>query len=142
MTTTTTTEAEHAVRELLDEHAAAMRAKDADRVAACYRPGAIVYDLAPPLAKTFDREVQRAWFAEKHGALAYQLPEVTITVSGDVAVAYGLASMGDAAGTFTLWFRSTVVLREVGGRWLIEHAHESTPFYMDGSMRAAVDLAP
>ena len=63
----TVTTAEAAVRELLEEHAAAMREKDADRVAACHRPGAVVYDLAPPLAATFDRERTRAWFAEKGG---------------------------------------------------------------------------
>jgi ketosteroid isomerase-like protein len=49
--------------------------------------------------------------------------------------------MGDGA-TFELWFRSTLVLREVDGRWQIVHSHESTPFHMDGSLRAAVDLTP
>jgi ketosteroid isomerase-like protein len=137
-----TTTAEDAVRELLDQRTAAMLAKDADRLADCYRPGAVVYDLAPPLGKVFDREANRAWFAEKDGPMGYELRDVTVTVGGDVAVAYGLARMGDAAGTFVLWFRTTLVLREVGGRWLIEHLHESVPFHMDGSVRAAVDLAP
>ena len=63
----TVTTAETAVRDLLEEHAAAMREKDADRLAACHRPGAVVYDLAPPLAGTFDRERTRAWFAGKAG---------------------------------------------------------------------------
>jgi PhnB protein len=41
-----------------------------------------------------------------------------------------------------LWFRATVGLRKIGGRWRITHEHESVPFYMDGSYRAAVDLKP
>jgi ketosteroid isomerase-like protein len=41
-----------------------------------------------------------------------------------------------------LWFRSTLGLRKIGGRWQITHEHNSTPFYMDGSDRAALDLQP
>ena len=41
-----------------------------------------------------------------------------------------------------LWFRSTVGLRRTGGEWQITHEHDSTPFYMDGSDRAATDLKP
>ena len=138
----TVTTAEAAVRDLLEEHAAAMREKDTDRLAACHRPGAVVYDLAPPLAGTFDRERTRAWFAGKAGgSMDYEIRDVEIELAGDLAVAYGLTRMGDGA-TFELWFRSTLVLRETGGRWQIVHAHESTPFHMDGSLRAAVDLTP
>jgi ketosteroid isomerase-like protein len=132
--------AEAAVRALLDEFTAAMRAKDADRLAECYLPGAVLYDLAPPLGKVFDRDAKRAWFADKDGPLGYQLRDVTVSVGGDIAVAYGLARMG--GGDFEMWFRATVVLHEVDGRWRIAHLHDSTPFYMDGSMRAAVDLRP
>ena len=140
--TSTISTAEAAVRELLDERTAAMREKNADRLAECHRPGAVVYDLAPPLRKVFDREAKRSWFAGHDGPMDYELTDVTVTAGGDVAVAYGLARMADAAGGFELWFRTTLVLREVGGRWLIEHEHESTPFHMDGSFRAAVDLVP
>jgi ketosteroid isomerase-like protein len=144
--TSTVTTAEAGVRALLEELAAAMRAKDADRVAECHLPGAVVYDLAPPLGKVFDREATRAWFAGKDGPMGYELRDVTVVTAGEpgsgLAVAYGLARMGDAAGSFELWFRTTTVLREAGGRWLIAHEHESTPFHMDGSMRAAVDLRP
>jgi hypothetical protein len=47
-----------------------------------------------------------------------------------------------AAARFDLWFRGTVCLRKVGGTWWITHEHNSTPFYMDGSFRAALDLRP
>jgi ketosteroid isomerase-like protein len=49
--------------------------------------------------------------------------------------------MGDGA-TFALWYRTTLVLRETDGCWRVVHVHESTPFHMDGSFRAAVDLTP
>jgi ketosteroid isomerase-like protein len=41
-----------------------------------------------------------------------------------------------------LWFRLTLGLRSIGGRWKLLHEHESVPFYMDGSYKAAVDLRP
>jgi ketosteroid isomerase-like protein len=43
---------------------------------------------------------------------------------------------------FDLWTRVTVGLRKVDGSWRITHEHTSTPFYMDGSFKAAVDLKP
>jgi ketosteroid isomerase-like protein len=47
-----------------------------------------------------------------------------------------------AGDSFDLWFRATVCLRKLGGTWWITHEHKSTPFYMDGSFKAAVDLQP
>lgn len=44
--------------------------------------------------------------------------------------------------SFTLWYRVTIGLRRVDGRWLVVHEHESVPFLMDGSFAAAVDLKP
>jgi ketosteroid isomerase-like protein len=41
-----------------------------------------------------------------------------------------------------LWFRHTVCFRKVDGTWKIVHFHESVPFYMDGSYKAAIDLKP
>ena len=38
--------------------------------------------------------------------------------------------------------RSTVCFRRVGRTWKIVHEHASVPFCMDGSYRAATDLAP
>jgi len=41
-----------------------------------------------------------------------------------------------------LWFRSTVGFRRAPVGWQITHEHDSTPFHMDGSGRAATDLSP
>lgn len=41
-----------------------------------------------------------------------------------------------------LWFRSTMCLQKTGGAWRIAHEHNSTPFHMDGSYKAALDLDP
>jgi hypothetical protein len=38
--------------------------------------------------------------------------------------------------------RATAGLRRTDAGWKITHEHTSTPFYMDGSGRAATDLQP
>ena len=41
-----------------------------------------------------------------------------------------------------VWVRGTVCYRKSDGAWRVAHEHGSVPFYMDGSLRAAVDLQP
>ncbi len=41
-----------------------------------------------------------------------------------------------------LWFRNTLCLKRTSDGWRIVREHASVPFYMDGSLRAAVDLTP
>lgn len=50
------------------------------------------------------------------------------------------AAFEKGLGTHHLWVRVTAGLRKIKGRWIVVHEHVSTPFYMDGSLRAAVDL--
>ncbi|GAA4215626.1 hypothetical protein [Actinocatenispora rupis] len=48
----------------------------------------------------------------------------------------------DGAGEYSMWFRTTLGLRLIDGRARIAHERTSTPFQMNGSARAATDLAP
>jgi ketosteroid isomerase-like protein len=41
-----------------------------------------------------------------------------------------------------VWARQTLCFERLGGTWKIVHEHISVPFYMDGSVKAAVDLKP
>ncbi|PVZ08982.1 SnoaL-like protein [Actinomycetospora cinnamomea] len=65
---------------------------------------------------------------------------------GDLAVVHGLTRLtarpvGEPE-PLTLWFRSTYALRRVDDAWRIVHQHQSVPFHMDGSFRAAIELGP
>jgi uncharacterized protein (TIGR02246 family) len=138
-----------AVRALVNERVHAMRTGDAETICRAYAPEAVVFSLAPPLVQPADgsRDPAQltAWFAEKGGSVWSEVRDVQITVDGDLALCTALESMGappDAEQQFTLWFRSTLGLRRIDGRWQIVHEHTSTPFHMDGSFRAAVDLQP
>ncbi len=141
-------DSESAIRELFDSFQRAMRAGDATAVVTHYAPELVSYTLAPPLvqdtAEVLDPAYVQAWF-DSHGGgpIDYAITGLQVTVSGDIAFAHGLIRMGAPDGDgFSLWFRGTYGLRRIDGEWAIVHEHESTPFYMDGSLRAAVDLAP
>jgi PhnB protein len=138
--------AEDRIRALIDHWAGALRAKDADRVLTNYAPDSVTFDLAPPLISAgADAAGLQAWFATWHGPIAYEIRDLQVTVGDDVAFCHGLARL---SGTKTdgekpeVWFRLTLGLRKLGSEWRIAHQHESVPFYMDGSYRAAVDLEP
>jgi ketosteroid isomerase-like protein len=142
ITTSTPTADEDQVRAVITDRAAAMRDRDAERFVAHYAPQIVKFDLPPPLQLTApqarDAEALRAWFASHPGGLiSYEIRDLTVTVGGDVAFCHSLNHLADA-----LWFRSTIGLRKIGGRWQITHEHNSTPFYMDGSDKAALHLEP
>jgi len=141
---------EDQIRSVIADRAEAVESKDAERLVNCYAPDAVVCDLAPPLRhfpdEVLDPGSARAWFATWHDGMKYELHDLTVVAETEVAFAHGLARLSgtprDAAEATALWFRTTLCLRKVDGDWLISHEHDSTPFYMNGSFRAAVDLRP
>jgi ketosteroid isomerase-like protein len=141
VTSTPAAEEEH-IRAVIADRAAAIRDRDAGRFVACYAPQIVKFDLPPPLAYTGaearDAEALQAWFATHPGGpIDYQIRDLMIAAGGDVAFCHSLNQLGGA-----LWFRSTLGLRKISGQWLVTHEHNSTPFYMDGSDKAALDLQP
>ena len=134
------------VRDVVEAVARAIRARDAGGAVRHYAPDSVQYSLAPPLRSSGSHaEALEEWFATWRGPIGLEHRELAVAAGGDVAFCTSLTRM---TGTKTdgeevdLWYRSTIGLRNVAGRWLIAHEHESVPFYMDGSYRAAVDLAP
>jgi PhnB protein len=134
------------IRGVIDDWAAAMRAKDANQVRRHCTKDLLHFSLAPPLISdekgAFGLE---AWFDTWQGGLGYELRDLEIVAGDGVAFSH---SLNHLTGTnknghkSDLWFRSTLGLRRVGGEWKIAHEHESVPFLMDGSNKAALDLKP
>jgi len=68
---------------------------------------------------------------------------LTVIIGGDEAFCHSVsATPRGTTERFDLWFRATTGLRKIDGTWRIAHEHMSTPFYMDGTFGAAVDLKP
>jgi uncharacterized protein (TIGR02246 family) len=138
-----------AIRAVLDDRAAAHRAKDAERFVSHYAPDIVSFDLAPPLAESGSAVLGTrgwdAWYQTWRGGLDYQITQLSIAAEGDLAYSHSLNRLrGTKTGgtTVDLWFRATLALRRNDGSWKVVHEHNSTPFYMDGSDRAALDLQP
>ena len=144
------TRTEATLRQLMDEQAAVMRSRDADYLVSRYAADAVTFDLAPPLqnagASVHDADSQRAWFAGFDGAIDYEIRDLAVIGGDEFAVCRSLnrlaATPKGTSHRFELWFRATVCWRRSNGGWQIVHEHNSTPFYMDGSLLAAVDLTP
>ena len=118
---------------------------DADAMVKVYAPDAVIFDLAPPLARSgINRDNIAAWLAGWDGPIQLDARDVNLTIDRDVAFASGLNRMrGRQSGEDQdLWYRTTFCFRKTNGKWRVVHEHSSVPFYMDGSYRAAVDLQP
>ncbi len=139
------------IHAVLDNLAAAHAAHDADGLFALYSDDVVAYSLAPPLQQGPDTPYGtvdgiRAWFAGFDGPVRITFRDPVVSQDGDLAFAHTLTKMtATRAGqheSFSTWYRSTFGLRRIDSSWRITHRHDSTPFYMDGSYRAATDLKP
>jgi uncharacterized protein (TIGR02246 family) len=136
------------IRQLIDTWVQAIRSKDVNRVMSHYAPDIVAFDLAPPLqyrgADAYRQNLE-AWFPTFRGPIGYEIRDLSIAGSDDVAFCH---SFNRITGTRTddektdVWVRATVCCRKSDGKWKIVHEHQSVPFYMDGTYRAAVDLTP
>jgi ketosteroid isomerase-like protein len=150
MTTTETMSGNEAqIRAIVEERVAALRERDAGRLAAAYAPEIVMFSLAPPLQDTGPRVADpaywRPWLESWTGPITLDVTGLDIATGGDVAFCHSLNRMRGTktdGGHQDLWFRATLGLRKTGAGWKITHEHTSTPFYMDGSGRAATDLQP
>jgi len=136
------------IRQLMDHWAEAIRSKDIDGIMSHYATDIVLFDLAPPLQYRGADEYRKnweAWFPTFRGAIGYELRDLNIAASEDIAFCY---SSNRITGIRTddektdVWMRVTVCCLKTDSKWKIVHEHQSVPFYMDGSYREAVDLKP
>ena len=133
------------IRSLIEDWAAALRAKDVSRVMSHQTADATQFTLAPPLISTDGTDELQSWFDNWRGPIGFETRDQAIVARDGIAFSHGLIRMtatsvgGEEAD---LWFRLTLGFRKIEGTWKIVHTHESVPFYMDGSYRAAIDLKP
>lgn len=134
------------IRSLCKRLADGHREKDANLIAECYSPDAVIYDLAPPLGRRgLDRDATARWLASWRGPIEFGGDDVEMITAEDIGWTSGYVRlMGEKndGEKVDLWFRSTMCFRKIDGRWKIVLDHSSVPFRMDGSYRACTDLKP
>ncbi len=119
--------------------------KDANAIVDCYASDAVIYSLASPLKDKIDRAGIAAWLDTWDGPILIDAADMDLVVGDGLAWSTALNRMQGTKTDGTredIWFRTTMCFRKVDGVWRIVHDHSSTPFYMDGSLKAAIDLKP
>ncbi|HEU0097274.1 MAG TPA: nuclear transport factor 2 family protein [Allosphingosinicella sp.] len=140
---------EAGIRALIEERSEAIRTKDAARAVATLAADVVAFELAPPLAlgpeAALDEAGLAAWLSGWEGPVRIEIRHLHIEAAGNVGWSRSLNRLhGELKGgrRVDMWMRSTLAFRREDGAWKIAHGHSSVPFLMDGSYRAALDLAP
>jgi uncharacterized protein (TIGR02246 family) len=146
MTADNTSTVDQEIRSLIESCARAIRAKDADAVAAHYAPDFVAFDMAPPLRldRAEYKQSYARWFASIEGPIDYEIRELQIVASGDEALCSTVNRVKSTAKSGEKhdgWVRVTLGVRKINGKWLAAHEHVSVPFDMTTG-KAITNLAP
>jgi ketosteroid isomerase-like protein len=134
------------IRQRIDALAESVRTRDLDGIKTIFAPNLISFDIEPPLRHLGAEAKWNNWtkvFAV-YQAIDYELRDLTVQVSGDLAVAY---SINHISGTLQTgdkndyWLRWTAVFRKIDGTWLITHDQVSVPTDF-ATGRSKLDLEP
>ncbi|HMJ71093.1 MAG TPA: nuclear transport factor 2 family protein [Cyclobacteriaceae bacterium] len=124
---------EKAIRERVEEYAAAIRGKDLEKVMAIFAPDHISFDLEAPLQHMGAEAKRKNWtnvFAAYQYPLGYEIRDLTLVIENTLAVGRslnrisGLLSNGRKTG---YWVRWTTCFQKKGDTWFLIHDHVSVP---------------
>lgn len=133
-TTTTQTQCEIEIRQLIEAHTHAICAKDLERIMAHYAPEIVIFDMKPPLALNGIDACRQMW----ETSLPYmptisgmEQQEVETVVSDDLAVAHWISrftGLDPDHPAAKMWLRITAACQRHQDGWQIIHEHVSIPF--------------
>jgi len=124
------------IQALEEQLAAAIAAKDVDKIMQCYAPGEelFVFDIIPPRqyvgAAAYRRDFEGFFATAASGPTSGQISDLDITTDGKLAFAHYTTHMTltDKKGTKTdMVIRTTDCLKKIKGKWLIVQEHNSFP---------------
>ena len=116
---------ENQIRTLVENWAAAVRAKDMDGALAHHTDDIVMFDVPLPLQSRGIDGYRKTWelfFASNRGGPgSFAITDVRITASDTVAYCHALLNIFDSTA------RLTMGLRKERGQWRIAHEHHSYP---------------
>lgn len=122
-----------AVRAVIENWAAAVRARDYDGVLRNHTADFVMFDVPPPSESVGLEAYRRTWdlfLGWSSGEVRFQIQDMTVVAGCDVAFAFAkMQCFGpDSSGQpEPLDFRLTIGLKKVSGQWMIMHEHHSVP---------------
>jgi uncharacterized protein (TIGR02246 family) len=124
---------EAVIRELVENWARAVRAKDLDGILANHSTEMLMFDVPLPVQSRGIEAYRKTWdlfFSWSDDPVVFDIKDIDITAGTDVAF---VAALMRCAGTETngerieLEFRLTIGLRKIEGQWMVLHEHHSIP---------------
>lgn len=135
------------IRALIDHRIEAVRANDVNGALSNIAPDILSFDVVNPLQYIGSdalRKRAEGWFSSFQGPIGYEIRNLSITASDDVAFSHSLNRFSGTktdGGKIDMWVRATGCYRKIGGKWMVTHEHNSVPFDAE-SGRASLDLEP
>lgn len=122
------------LRSQLEDWARAVRAKDVERIFAHYAPDIVAFDAIAQLQFKDADAYRKHWqtcMTMCPGPMIFELHELQITASEDLAFVHGLnrcGGTGPDGKEMVGWMRMTTCFRQQHGKWRVVHEHFSAPF--------------
>ena len=121
------------IQKLLEKWAYNTKIGAQENILESHSDSVVIYDVLPPLkyegAKAY-RDSWDEWQPKTTGETLFDLKELKVIASEDVAFAYGFIHCGGTLSdgkTFEDLVRATFCLEKRRGKWLVTHQHISTP---------------
>jgi uncharacterized protein (TIGR02246 family) len=124
---------EAAIRELVEDWARAVRAKNLKGILANHSPEILMFDVPPPLQSQGIDAYKKTWdlfFSWSDDPVVFDFIKMDITAGNDVAYVTALMQCGGTekdGERIKLEFRLTIGLRKIDGQWIVMHEHHSIP---------------
>lgn len=122
------------IRNLIENWASAVRAKDLDGVVANHTDDIVMFDVPLPVQLRGIDAYRKTWPGffdwQRKAEGSFDIAAIDITAGTDVAFATAVllcASKEARSKNATPTLRLTIGLRRVNGRWQIAHEHHSFP---------------
>jgi ketosteroid isomerase-like protein len=148
MATANNKTAEDEIQSLIDERVTAVQNKNAELLVAHTANDVLTFDVIKPLKNIGVAAVKKRaqeWFAAYDGPMGYEIRDLEITASNDVAFCHFLnhvtGTTANDGKQIDMWWRATAGFRKLAGQWMLTHEHDSVPFDMESGL-ASVDLQP
>ena len=135
------------IRGLIEERVKAVRNKDINELMSNHAPDVLSFDVLNPLQYTGSdkvRERAEEWLSSYQGPIGYEIRDLSV-VTGDAAAfchyLYRVSGTLSDGGRVDMWVRATVCWRNIDGKWMIVHEHQSVPFDVETG-KASLNLKP
>jgi uncharacterized protein (TIGR02246 family) len=124
------------IQALEQQLAAALAAKDLDKIMQFYAPGEdlFVFDVIPPRqyvgAAAWRKDFQDFFATAATGPMTNEISDLDVMTDGKLGFAHyasHVTSSDKDGKKFEMVMRTTDVLKKIKGKWLIVHEHNSVP---------------